>query len=214
MERAKKDAKRKDGGDDSEFELSVSTSSEIRPYPPTSSVTPRAGFWYHRYWNELKMATVNRTTLSNLREWQWSACLWFMVPSDDEPTVLRSGFWRAASNDLHFLEDGTVSGGDRSPQYQIEDNGSIVNTTNNGIKRSPAWTFHVHRLSNWGWELRSQCVVIRPYQKINELEELWQDYQNDLIHQDKEEGVPITREGAEGTTSRIVPRSLADKLGW
>ena len=46
------------------------------------------------------------------------------------------------------------------------------------------------------------------------------DYRNELIHQDKEEeeeeeeGVPITRDGSEGTTSRIVPRSMADELGW
>ena len=57
-------------------------------------------------------------------------------------------------------------------------------------------------------------AVIRSYQKLDELEELWVDYRNELIHQDKEEGVPITRDGAEGTTSRIVPRSMADELGW
>ena len=37
MERAKTDAERKDGGNDSEFDLSVSSSSEIRPYPPTTN---------------------------------------------------------------------------------------------------------------------------------------------------------------------------------
>ena len=124
MERAKKDAE-EDAGNDSEFDLFVSSSSEIRPYPTAMSDDidcPKAGFWYHRYWNELKMSTVNRITLSDLREWQWSACLWFVLPKDDdEPTVLQSGMWEAFGNGLRFLEDNTVSGGDLSPPYRIEE---------------------------------------------------------------------------------------------
>ena len=218
MERAKKDVEEY-VGDDSEFDLLVSSSSsEIRPYPTATSDDidcPKAGFWYHRYWKELKMSTVKRITLSDLREWQWSACLWFVPPKDDdEPTVLQSGMWEAFGSGLQFLEDNTVSGGDQVPPYRIEQSGSVVNTAIDGDYHSPTWAFHVHRLSNWGWELRSQCLVLRPYQRENELEELWVDYQDELIHQDKEDGVPITRKGAEETTSRIVPRSMADKLRW
>ena len=76
MDQAKTDAKQDCGGD-SEFDLFVLSSSEIRPYPKAMSdeiKCPKAGFWYHRYWNELKMSTVNRIALSDLREWQWSAC--------------------------------------------------------------------------------------------------------------------------------------------
>ena len=217
MRRAKEDAKRKDGGDDSEFDLFVSSSSEIRPYPTAASDEidcPKAGFWYHRYWNELKMSTVNRITSSDLREWQWSACRWFMVPDDDKPTVLRSALWETTGDGLRFLEDNTVICGDSVPPYAIQRDGSIVNTTQDANKRCSTWTFHVHRRSNWGWELWSQYYVLRPYHKNEELDELWDDYQDELIHQDKKEGVPVIREGAEGTTSRIVPRSMADKLEW
>ena len=215
MDRAKTDAKRMVGGDNSEFDLFVSSSSEIRPYPTAMSDDidcPKAGFWYHRYWNELKMATVNRITLSDLREWQWSACMWFILPSDDEPTVHKSGLWKPVSSKLRFLENGTLVGGNQVPSYQIQDNGSIVNT---GIeKRCPVWALNVHRLSNWGWELRSQYFSIRAFCRNAELELLWADYQKELIRQDKDEAVPNTRTGGDGTTSRIVPRSMADKLEW
>lgn len=100
------------------------------------------------------------------------------------------------------------------PPYQVRESGTIINTTSDKVGHSPVWTFHVHRLSNWGWELRSEYIAVRPYRQHEDLEELWDDYLDELIYQDSEEGVSISREGAEGTTRRIVPRSMADKLVW
>lgn len=78
MERAKKDAENKGKGGDgpnSDFDLSVSSTPSLRPYPyahpsaaGTSEFCSNAGFWYHRYWNELKMSTVGRITLGDLRK--------------------------------------------------------------------------------------------------------------------------------------------------
>ena len=100
MERAANDDERKNGDDISKFARSVSSSS-LRPYPTAASDDidcPKAGFWYHRDWNELRMSTVNRITLSDLTEPRWSIATWFLPPN---PKLLPT-YWAHTTKEKWF----------------------------------------------------------------------------------------------------------------
>ena len=228
MERAANDDERKNGDDISEFDRSVSSSS-LRPYPTAASDDidcPKAGFWYHRYWNELKMSTVNRITLSDLTEPRWSIATWFLPPNPKLlPTYAGTGLTRPKKNGLRFGADGSFAGPDGNKDvlisdfYALLDSGTIVNTAWPGIKslqddRNSKWTFQVHRRLDWGWELHSQLCALRSYDEKGP-DGLWEDYLKNLTHQRKEDGTPASiRPGFGEVVVRTVPKQMADKLAW
>ena len=138
MERAKTDAERNNGDDIVEFDLFVSSSSDTRPYPKAPI---KAGFWYHRYWNELKMATANRITLAELCESDWSIGFWFLRPNRRLlPSYAPTGLKRPKMNGCRFGVDGSFTGpvGNKDlltrDFYALLDGGTIANTAWEGIK--------------------------------------------------------------------------------
>ena len=128
------------------------------------------------------------------------------------PTHLPSGIKKPVSNSIRFGEDCVVRGGDRECLYNLEGEGTIVNTSGVSGEECPARTLYVHRLENWGYELRSQYLVFRSIDE-NGPEGLWADYKKDLIFQYKGEEAISIREGKEMIKSRRVPRSMEGKLG-
>ena len=181
---------------------------------------PKAGFWYHRYWNELKMSTVNRITLADLCQSSWSLGFWFLRPNRVLlPSYVGSGLKRPKVNGFRFGVDGSFArlNGIRDvvlrDLYALLENGTIVNTTWEGIEsRSSRCTLRVHRRLDW--ELRSQYYVLRSYDEKGP-DGLWEDYLQNMVMQRKEDGTPPNvRPGFEDVVVRAIPSQMADKLVW
>mmetsp|Transcript_7101 Transcript_7101/g.17016 ORF Transcript_7101/g.17016 Transcript_7101/m.17016 type:complete len:328 (-) Transcript_7101:158-1141(-) len=206
MEQAEKVAQTEGNQDN----LSSTQPPSIRSYPPSLI---KAESWYHLYWNEMKLSALVQIDLLELQAFPWSGCRWFRRPMHKYPAHLPSGIKKPVSNSIRFGEDCVVRGGDRECLYNLEGEGTIVNTSGFSGEECPVRTLHVHRLENWGWELRSQYFVCRSIDE-NGPEGLWADYKKALVVQFKGEEEVSGREGGEIIKSRRVPRSLETELRW
>jgi len=199
MHQAKLDAKEDDAND------------EQYPAP-----VPKDSFWYRRYWKELKLSSTNTITLQELCCVSWRFCRWFKRPHRRNPTLLRSGLMEPASNSTRFCDDDIVrggGGGDTDPFY-LKEGGSIVHTGALEYYYCPGRTLHVRRLSNWGWELHSQFVVLRPIDEGGPAG-IWDDYISTLCKESKQPGVVSTRYGDDDEiVARLLPVSIKGKLSW
>jgi len=190
--------------------LSSTYPPSIRSYPPSPI---KAESWYHLYWNEMKCSSLVQIDLLELQMFTWSGCRWFNGPLRKHPTHLRSGMNKPVSNSVRFGKDGIIYGGDRECLYNLEGGGTIMNTSGASGEQCPARKHFVHRLENWGWELRSQYFVLRSIDE-NGPDGLWDDYKNDLIIQFKGEAAVSFRKDNQMIKSRRVPRSMEAELGW
>ena len=206
MERADKVAQTEGNQDN----LSSTLHPSIRSYPPSPIC---AESWYHLYWNEMKLSALVQIDLLELQAFPWSGCRWFNKPFRKYPTHLRSGILKPASNNVRFCKDFVVRGGDRECWYNLGDDGTIIHPSGASGELCPTRALHVHRLENWGWELRSQYFVFRSIDE-NGPEGLWADYKKDLVVQFKGEEEVSGREGGEMIKSRRVPRSMEAELRW
>ena len=170
-------------------------------------------FWYRQYQKELKLSTMMSIDLHELQNFTWSGCRWFKIPHRKYPAHLRSGLKQPVSNNTTFDDDFVIRGGDREGLYCLEAGGAIVNAAGPNGERCPARTLHVHRLSTWGWELRSQYFVLRSVDETG-VDGLWDDYKKELTIQFKEEGAVSIRNNGDEIESRSVPSSMVDVLEW
>ena len=72
----------------------------------------------------------------------------------------------------------------------------------------------MRRLSNWGWELHSQFVVLRPIDEGGPAG-IWDDYIHTLCTESKRPGFVSTRYGDDDMIiARILPAAMEGKLSW
>jgi len=121
-----------------------------------------------------------------------------------------------ASNSTCFCDDGIVrggGGGDTHPFY-LKDGGAIVHTGELEYYFCPGRTLRVRRLMNWGWELHSQFVVLRPIDESGPTG-IWDDYRRTLCTESKEPGVVSARYGDDNKIiARILPALIMGDLSW
>lgn len=185
----------------------------IRQYP---APVPKDSFWYRRYWKEHKLSSTNTITLQELCGVSWSYCRWFKRPRRHEPSLLRSGLMKPSSNSTRFCYDGIVrgAGGEDTQPFCLKEGGSIVHTCELAFYHCPARTLRVRRLSNWGWELHNQYVVLRSIDEDGHAG-IWDDYKHTLCTELKQPGVVSRRyEDDDKIVARIIPVSKKDELSW
>ena len=172
------------------------------------------------------MSTANRITLTELCESGWSIGFWFLrLNRTLLPSYAPTGLKRPKMNGFRFGVDGSFTrlNGIKDVVvrdfYALLEDGTIVNTTWEGIEsfqddRSSRCTLRVQRRLDWGWELRSQCYVLRSYDEKGP-DGLWEDYLQNMVMQRKEDGTPPNvRPGFEDVVVRAIPSQMADKLVW
>lgn len=208
MNQAMLDAKEDDANDNIRI-----VHPTIRQYP---APVPKDSFWYRRYWKELKLSSTNTITLQELCGVSWSYCRWFKRPHRHEPSLLRSGLMKPSSNSTRFCYDGIVrgAGGEDTQPFCLKEGGSIVHTCELAFYHCPARTLRVRRLSNWGWELHNQYVVLRSID-VDGHAGIWDDYKHTLCTELKQPGVVSRRYGDDDKiVARIIPVSKKDELSW
>ena len=210
MNQANIDAKKDDAND-----IPLTIHPSINRYPLSSI---KAGFWYHRYWRELKLSSIDSITIAELQTFAWSGCRWFKRPHRNHPNHLRSGLKTPISNSICFCEDKVIRGGEHNCPYSLEEGGSIVNTSAEHMRNQgqcPVSTLRVYRLKSWGYEMRSQYFVLRSIDEKGP-DRVWDDYRNSLIVQFNMDSVRSKWKGAEklNIESRRVPRSMKSRLDW
>lgn len=208
MKQAELDSEKDDANDDPRV-----IHPSIRQYPTTPA---KDSFWYRRYWRELKGSSIKTISLSDLQSVSWSCCRWFKRPHRRNPTLLRSGLNKPASNHVRFCNDGFVRGGDgdEPDAYHLLDGGAVVNMTETAEEYCPGRTLQVHRTKNWGWELRSQYLVLRSIDEGGPAG-IWDDYICTLCTESKQPGDVSTRYGDnDKIVARVLPALMEGKLPW
>ena len=173
----------------------------------------RGGFWYHKFCTEEDDALRSTMTLDELHNSTFSIKLWFQ--SKCHPEMKRIKGIAASGLDGSSLSDtmrfdvssatilGMPESYGRAPFFIDDaDNMSCIN-----IRIShPTFSLHVFRRKDWGWEFRSQALVVRSvdHGSTGSTEQLWKDYASSLIIEMRGEGVPCTR-GSIKYNKREVP---------
>ena len=115
-----------------------------------------------------------------------------------------------------FCNDGFVRGGDgdEPDAYHLLDGGAVVNMTETAEEYCPGRTLQVHRTKNWGWELRSQYLVLRSIDEGGPAG-IWDDYISTLCTESKQPGDVSTRyEDNDKIVARVLPALMEGKLPW
>ena len=190
----------------------------------SSSASPE--FWYKQYYKAEADANRNTITVEELTSLTFSCRSWF-DPLIKPPNwkkrhqVWMSGLRYSDSDQVKFSlpasESGWVTGHPSGIiRWYWQSNGSIINIEN--PRPSKFSTLRVRRLSNWGWELASDVIVLRAVDQASKsaIDALWRDYTSILIDQ------PIPVEAKKSLGRRYLNRwreipnipELMEKLPW
>jgi len=171
-------------------------------------------FWMQAYNEEEEDAKRNLLTRDELTSMtfdyrQWFSFTLFHNQPDNMRDVLPTGLRESIARDVVFTETGAVhSSRDWLSRlhWKVYNDGAIGRlwlTLASSNSRRPVESLTVHRLRNWGWELRGSDYVLRPMDE-EDVSKLWEDLSTNIIVEEKLEWV-IPHRGAYPYQYREIP---------
>mmetsp|Transcript_2263 Transcript_2263/g.5253 ORF Transcript_2263/g.5253 Transcript_2263/m.5253 type:complete len:407 (+) Transcript_2263:114-1334(+) len=165
-------------------------------------------FWMKAYEDEEEDAKRNHIICQELSEMafdyrQWFSFTLFRNQPDNMRDVLPTGLRNSLAQDVVFSDNGDVQ---TSREWLRRLSWKSVNSNNDGtlseirlwfesnVRRVVGESLTVHRLKNWGWELRGSDYVMRAIDDSHSSEEeLWGDLTSKIVLEEKPDWVEAHR---------------------
>ena len=205
--------------------------AEAEATKDTENAFLKGGYWYRKFFFEERDAARTTITRDELYDTTFSIKLWFQTNIHPEMRrtkgALASGLDGCPLSDTARFDpsSGKLTGMpkeyDVTSAFFIHEVDNSITHINLGLPleegTEPLSTLYIYRRKDWGWELRSQLLVMRSVQveEGKDGSELWEDYASSLVIQKRKKGTVCMR-GRAKYKRREVPdiEEVKDFVMW